>query len=493
MAFDFPEQILRSYVNRTSNDVEQIAISYSANQPFHFSCKFKANWDGIDDKYIMSLQNGNASANVFNIGIYNNRLMTWSGIYDTSTLTFYNVVKKLDLIYQNSTLKVYLDNSLVNTRTSYSIPAATYIRVGAYDYVATSDSWIGELWDWSFTIGTSEYVAPTGRIYLVDGPSYTTKSDTRPDNPFSNSSANLYRYRTIYTHGYVSGGYKDSSPWKNTNRTVHSTDTTSNLGDRLDYGAAYVDGGQSDYNLYVYGVVDAFSGSSTWTSSVSMVTEAARAHSSTWDLKTSRDDLGCIVNSNNTIGYISGGNSSNTDKHNYTTETMYALGSVAAGFTSGNVTYGATASWYGETRGWIWAGGGGSLAWSTETWSNGGVSVGTDGWGKALSSKHGHAYVKNGGNTTNSVYKINDNTGANINTGLTTPDGAAGEENYEMGQNKGYCLGHYNGAQNNNTYSVNYITDVFTSLGATAQPKGHDGMSSGATASASSTIVGALF
>ena len=40
----------------------------------------------------------------------------------------------------------------------------------------------------------------------------------------------------------MAGGYKSSSPWKNINRTVHSTDTTTNLGDQLTRGADYVNG-----------------------------------------------------------------------------------------------------------------------------------------------------------------------------------------------------------------------------------------------------------
>jgi hypothetical protein len=68
----------------------------------------------------------------------------------------------------------------------------------------------------------------------------------------------------------------------------------------------------------------------------------------------------------------------------------------------------------------------------------------------------------------------------------------SGEENDQTGQNWGYCVGHYNGAQNNNTYKVHSITDVYTVLGSDAQPKGHDGSSSGATASASALILGGL-
>lgn len=331
----------------------------------------------------------------------------------------------------------------------------------------------------------TRYVAPNGYIYIWDG-TWTTKGDTSSPNPFLN---NEFRYRSIYTRGYMSGGYKSSSPWKNSNRTVHSTDITTNLGDRLDYGGSYASGGFSDYNLYVYGVADSFSGSSTYTSSVNMATEAARTHDTAWDLKTSRDMVGVILSPTLTMAYITAGGSTDTDKHNYVTEVMLSAGSAPAGPTAGD-TYGNAAAWFGATKGWVKAGSAASLSFATETWTSGGVTVGTDGWGKALPTKHGHAYVKNQGNTGSAAYKLNDTTGAQIRTDLNFDN--SGEENYEIGQDWGYCIGHYNGVQNNNTYKVNSLTDAYTVMGSDTQPKGHDGASSGATASASSLILGGL-
>lgn len=333
----------------------------------------------------------------------------------------------------------------------------------------------------------TEYVS-LNRIYYYDASgTWSSTGDTQTTNP---AFANPFKYRTIYTHGYVSGGYKDASPWKNVNRTIHATDITTNLGDRLDYGAAYVDGGYSDYNLYVYGVADAFDGTSTYTSSVSMVTEAARTHDSAWDTKTTRGDVACMVNSNATMGYITAGNSTATDKHNYVTEVMYSAGTVAAGPTAGS-SYGNTAEWHGEFKGWVWASGGANFTFSTETWSSGGISITNDGWGKALCTKHGHGYIKYAGNCYTQAYKANDTSGSVLRSDLNFD--YAGEENFEMGQNWGYCLGHYNGAQNNNTYKVNYSTDAYTLLGSDAQPKGHNGMSSAATAPAAASVVGTLY
>ena len=329
------------------------------------------------------------------------------------------------------------------------------------------------------------YVAPSGRIYIWDS-SWTTKGDTTTPNPFSE---NPFLYRSIYTRGYLSGGYKSSSPWKNVNRTVHSTDITTNLGDQLDYGASYSFGGYSDYNAYVYGCSDSFSGASTHTSSVSMITETGRTHDTNWNTNITVDEQATLLNSNLTMAYLTAGGSTATNKHNYVTEIMYAGGSLPAGPTGGT-SYGQTACWQGEFKGWVYASGGGSFTFATETWTSGGVSVGTNGWGKALSTKHGHAYVKNGGNTVTGAFKLNDATGAQIRTDLNFDN--SGEENYQTGQDWGYCVGHYNGVQNNNTYKVNSITDAYTVMGSDTQPKGHDGASSGACASASSMLLGGL-
>jgi len=327
-------------------------------------------------------------------------------------------------------------------------------------------------------------------IYLYDNSgSWTTIGDTLTSNPFG---LNPFKYRSIYTRGYVSGGYKDTSPWRNVNRTVHYTDTTTNLGDIMDQAAAYTDGSFNDYYQYIYASSPSWPGTGSYTSSINMQTEVGRTHSSSWDLTqnmTQYGDVGVVINSNLTMAWIIG-NQTLFDKHNLVTEIMYSAGTGGSGGTAGDFV----AAWYGERYGWIKHSYEGNrnlkLEFSTETWSSGGLTVGTDGWGKALPTKDGYAYVKNGGNIVNGIYKVNDTTGSNIRTDLTAPDGNAGEENYQTGQNWGYCLGHYNGAQNNNTYKVTHATDALVSLGATSQPKGHDGMSSAATSSASSQFLG---
>jgi hypothetical protein len=339
------------------------------------------------------------------------------------------------------------------------------------------------------TVGT-QFAALNGAVYLYDNnSSWTTLGDTQTSNPF----VNAFKFRSIYTRGYVIGGYKDATPWRNANRTQHATDVTTNLGDQLDQNCAYVDASYSDYYLYIYATSPTWPGVGTYTSSYNMITESGRTHQSAWN--TTQDqgnygDSGVIINSNLTMAWILC-TSNIVDKHNLATEVMYAAGSGGANVgTAGDWV----CAWYGEFYGWVKQSSSGNrnhkIEFSTETWSAAGLTVGTDGWGKALKTKEGYAYVKNFGNISASAYKINDSTGVNIRTDLSFNN--AGEENYQTGQNWGYCLGEYNGAQNNNTYKVTHGTDAYTVLGSSSQPKGHDGVSSAGMASGSAMFLGGL-
>lgn len=304
-------------------------------------------------------------------------------------------------------------------------------------------------------------------------------------NPYSN----IFRYRTIFTRGYTAAGYKNASPWANVNRTVHSTDVTTNLGDQLSRSGAYLDGGFSDYYQYIYGLANSYSAAETYCSSVNMATEVGRSYDSNMNLKSSRVNHVAIMNGNLSVAYITAGNTTATDKHDYITEVMYAAGTAPA---NPSVTYTST-KMLGETRGWVIGSGASAyLTFATETWTNYGNFNGTDGYSKVMSSKWGYGYGKSGTNTaTTAVTKYNDTTGSSSGVVCYTPD-YGGEENMQMGQNQGYQLGNYNGAQNNNAYKISYITDALTAGGSDMQPKGHDGMSSGCCASAASSVLGGL-
>ena len=113
---------------------------------------------------------------------------------------------------------------------------------------------------------------------------------------------------------------------------------------------------------------------------------------------------------------------------------------------------------------------------------------GGDGCKKILPTMLGHMYVGTGNNNQNGNQKCDDRTGIQVH-GLNF--GNMGEENFQMGMRKGYCLGNYNGNQNNQTFKVNYMNDGHNYMGNTTEPKGHSGMSSAHCASASSVTSGA--
>lgn len=283
-----------------------------------------------------------------------------------------------------------------------------------------------------------------------------------------------YRARII-THGYVGGGYKDSSPWRNVNRTIHSTDATTDLGDMINEAAAYCDGANSDNYFYVWGVTNAYPGTSSAGWSLNMNTSAGRGAGNS--MTVARADFGTMVDYEHAGAniFIVGGGSNVTNKFQMKTESM---GTSSNSGTA--VDY--TAACEGRLRGWHRTGTAAaqSFQWSTESYASWSGHPGSDGWGKAMSSYNGVAYMKDGGNLNTTLKKFNDNTGVNVSS-FTVQD--AGEENYQTGNKKGYCLGHYNTAQNNNTYKVNFTTDGYTTLGSASEPKGHAGMSSAALAS----------
>jgi hypothetical protein len=333
-----------------------------------------------------------------------------------------------------------------------------------------------------------EFIASNGRMYWYDSTGWTTRSsDINPDPQF----ANPFKYRTIYSRGYVAGGYQNTSPWRNVNRTVHYTDTTTNLGDIMDTAAAYTDGSYSDYYQYIYAANASWPGTGTYTAAINMTNETSRTHLSAFDLKSSAGgygDVGVIINSNLTMAWILSDQTA-IDKHNLVNETMYYAGAGGSCGTAGDFI----CTWYGQYYGWVKHNYAGNrnhkIDYSTDTWSSAGLTVGTDGWGKALPTKEGWAYVKNGGNIVSGTYKVNDTTGANIRTDLNFPE-TCGEENFQTGQQWGYSLGNYNGAQNNNTHKITHSTDSIVTMGSSTQPQGHGGMSSAACASASSMILG---
>ena len=349
---------------------------------------------------------------------------------------------------------------------------------GASGQLLTADGTGGMSWQNAPISLPAQSTNTAGAVLMSDGEAafwtYTL-------SPLGNLTNPNWATARTYTHGFLAGGYQNSSPWRNINLTVHSTDTSSNLGDLLSHAACYLDGGWGDLYAYSYGTVDSFMGSDSRTSSFSMNTQVSRGTNPSWNMTASRNDHASFQDYQHSGAkcYMTGGGSARTDRHNLTTETM-----STASFPPDGDSGDFAAAVQGREYAWYKRGGTAlRFAWSTETYSGWGGAPGTDGWGKGLDTFKGHGYMKTQGNIGTGIAKFNDSTGANISTFNVEN---SGEENFEMGQDKGYCLGHYNGSQNNNTYKVNYNSDTYASLGSGAQPKGHGGASSATEHTASS-------
>ena len=315
-----------------------------------------------------------------------------------------------------------------------------------------------------------------------------------------------FRYRSIFTHGYIAGGYKGSQPWRSVNKTWHATDTTYYCGEQLDRAAAYTDGTWSDYNAYVHGVTNSYQGNSSQTSSYNLHTGILRAQGDSrfsqynygyegdnnntgigynvtggWAMNVGRNDSGCATNQKGQAGYITGGGNSATNKLHFPTEIMYTTtnsgdsNDYVAGVGMENKAY---FSWRGGTQKY--------MNFSNDSFSNQNFAGSNRGWCKALPSKYGHFYICTSNNNQTPMRKVRGSDGAalrNFNRARR-----CGEENWEMGQDWGYKMGDYNGQQNNHVEKWTYSNDAISTLGSSARPKGHYGQSSAACSSAAASV-----
>ena len=97
-----------------------------------------------------------------------------------------------------------------------------------------------------------------------------------PGQIATSTGIDSWRYRSLITHGYISGGYKGSQPWRSMNKTWHNNDTTMYTGEQVDRAAAYCDGTWSDFNGYIHGTVNSYAGNSSHTSSYNLHTGICR-------------------------------------------------------------------------------------------------------------------------------------------------------------------------------------------------------------------------
>lgn len=327
-----------------------------------------------------------------------------------------------------------------------------------------------------------------------------------PGQTAQSTGVDTWRYRSLITHGYISGGYKGSQPWRSMNKTWHNNDTTMYTGEQVDRAAAYCDGTWSDFNGYIHGTVNSYAGNSSHTSSYNLHTGICRNQgdgrfsqysygyegdnprtvmgynvTGGWQMNAGRNDCGCATAQKEQAGYITGGGSSTTNKLHFATEIMYNTnnsgdsGDFVAGCGMESRSY---FSWRNSSQKYI--------QHSNDSWSNQGFAGNNRGWCKALPTKWGHFYIGTSNNVTTPIRKVRGSDGAALSN--YNRSRAAGEENMEMGQDWGYKLGDFDGQQNNHTEKWDYSNDSISTMGFATRPKGHYGQSSAACSSAAGAV-----
>lgn len=343
-----------------------------------------------------------------------------------------------------------------------------------------------------------------------------------------------FEFRSIFTHGFQAGGYKNSNPWRTVNKTWHSTDITMGLGEQLPFPAAYTDAAWSDYNGYVFGVGG--QGAFSQTASINLHNGLSRSRRSGisgggilglfgnadgtipygyvggdpltegvvygaaatnpsgdvysasgvggWSMHVARDQNATAVNQIGQEAFMTGGGSTSTNRLYFATEIMYTT-------TDSGMT-GVGSGAHGQTKGYFnCAGTKKSITYSNQTWATVTGTWGTDGYQKFLSTKKGWHYIGQGANVSSANFtKWSEVTEADVTTTLNRGF-MLGEDNQQMGQDWGYCVGGHDGTQNNKTYKTIYATDTVVLLGAASRPKGHYGVSSGCCMSAAAAITAA--
>lgn len=285
--------------------------------------------------------------------------------------------------------------------------------------------------------------------------------------------------RQVITTGFVMGGYKDSSPWRNVNTMVHATDVMTNNGDVLPNSQAYTSGVCSLTNGFLWSTDSTFAGASTASSKFNMTTYAGAVGPTA---RHAKNDMGTVFKEHE-MAWLFGGGQSNADVFNISSETFYGS-DQGINSLSGDSAQSGVASHSGETKGYIWQATDDARTINFATGTS--VSIGTPSnkpghhsQQKGISSKLGKGYGGNEGGY-NGGYNLRVwNYSTESYSTVSKPVGNCGEENFDMGQAHQYMMGNYDGAQNNRGWRFSYSTDSGYELGAGSIRTGVPGGSSG--------------
>lgn len=283
------------------------------------------------------------------------------------------------------------------------------------------------------------------------------------DRTYTITLSTPWRYRQIINYNYMTGGYKNSSLWSNVNRTVVSTDTTTNLGDGNIDNYHYKSGASGNSRVYI------------WNGGATAFNMRTETKQNSFSGGGGGGNNGTVFNERN-AAYIMGEGTGQVVKWSFSTE------SNATGLGNGWNSHAAGIS--GEDRGIYWGNSGETqrVYFPTDSIANMGHSAGRHGQQKGLNAKTGYGYGGNEGDYAGGYNfrrtLIASESGSNT---YSKPGGwGYGEENFGMAQNKGYLQGQHDpSGQNNRSFAYVYATESGYQNGGTMEPKGHDGCSSG--------------
>ena len=306
--------------------------------------------------------------------------------------------------------------------------------------------------------------------------------------PLSSKNA-PYLYRQIIASGYVAGGYKSSTPWRNVNKMNHATDVMGSLGDLLQNTVAYTSGFCNRDNAFLWGASGMGSGS--YTISFNMRSDTTLSASTNHNTTRAVADNGTAFKEHE-LGFICGGGSATLDIFNGSTETMQAAshGKALAGNGDTDSAHSTVSDEFKSL------GGSGAygfkLGHNTATISslvvtgiNGTSQTAnlftSNGQQKGINSKTGKGWVGNEGSyqAGYTYRRWQFSTETNLGT-VARPITNMGEENFDMGQDHQYMHGAYgNSVQHNRSQKWYYWTETGVELGTASQRIGVPGGSSG--------------
>jgi hypothetical protein len=276
--------------------------------------------------------------------------------------------------------------------------------------------------------------------------------------------------RQVITTGYVAGGYKDGVAWRNVNSYAWATEQPTNRGDIMNEAGGYVSGAMSRTMGYVFGT------NGTGSEGMGSYNKTSKFHLKNFTTQTQPGVAPGIMGDSDTairydldgtgwITYITGGNATaNYYKFTMSTDTWATgpgTGLNQATTGAGSHQHENSAIFYADGTNTASADGQRLFTFTTETETNPGLSFTTFSQQKGLISKVGKGWTGNEGNYAGG-YAYREYTYA---TGTLTTLGAnskailnSGEENHSMSQTRGYVLGHYNGAQVNESGYFEFAT-----------------------------------